>query len=72
MENNKNLARNTTFYLESSVIKYGIYNTGTIEKLADIIQKTWNEILNWYLSEQGCVHYAINSILYINTEGKIH
>ena len=36
----------------------------------------WNERLfagkltywfNWYLSEEGVVHYAINSILYINT-----
>ena len=60
---------------------YGIYSSEMIEKLINMIQHmhnkmTWNEKLSadklnnwyqWYLSEEGSVHYAINSILYITT-----
>ena len=34
------------------------------EKLFVCILTHW---FNWYLSEEGMVHYPINSILYINT-----
>ena len=63
------------------MVMYGVYNTETIEKLVNTLEKmynetTWNERVfsgklthwfNWYLSKEGVVHYATNSILYINT-----
>ena len=81
MEKQVKLERNKIFHLEDSMVKYGIYNSETIEKLINMIQnmynKTiWNEKLSvgklnnwyyWYLSAEGAVHYAINSHLYINT-----
>ena len=64
------------FYLEDSMVMYGIYNSDTLETLTDTVhrlynQTTWNEKLfagkiedwyHWYLSEKGVGHYAINSI----------
>ena len=63
------------------MVMYGIYNVETIENAVNTLEKLhnktkWNKRLfagkhthwfNWYLSEEGAVHYAINSILYINT-----
>ena len=60
---------------------YGTYNSERIEKLINTIQHmhnktTWNEKLfvgklnNWYqwnLSEEGVVHYTINSVFFITT-----
>ena len=60
---------------------YGIYNSDMLEKLINTIYKmhnktTWNgklfvgKLNKWYqmyLSKDGAVHYAINSILYITT-----
>ena len=60
---------------------YSIYNAVTIEKLVNTLEKIhnktiWNKRLfvgklthwfNWYLLEEGVVHYAINLILHINT-----
>ena len=64
------------------MVMYSIYNSETIEKkLINTIhhmhnKTTRNENLfvgklnkwyQWYLSEEGALHYAINSILYITT-----
>ena len=79
MENQVNLERKKNFHLEDSIVMYGIYNSDALGKLCNTIQKmhyktTWNKSLfvgkpyKWYqgyLSENGAVHYAINSILYI-------
>ena len=68
------------------MVMYGIYNAETIKKLVYTLETmynktTWNERLfagkltywfNWYLPEEGVVHYAINSILYINTLKEKH
>ena len=81
MENQVNLERNKIFHLEDSVIMYGIYNSEMIEKLIKTIQKIHNETTGnenllvgklkywyqWYLPEEGVVHYAINSPMHINT-----
>ena len=59
------------------MVMYDIYNSETIEKLINKIQKVHNKTnLNenqlwvsfrycyqWYLSDELAVHYAINSIL---------
>ena len=50
MENEVNLQRNNIFYLEDSMVMYGIYNLDTFEKLIDTVDKmhiktTWNEKL---------------------------
>ena len=61
------------------MVMYGIFNLEMILKLNNMIQhmhsKTTckenlfvgklNNWYEWYLSEEGAVHYAINSILYI-------
>ena len=66
------------------MVTYSIYNSDTWEKLINTVHKmhnktTWNEKpfvgkLNnwyqWYLSKDGIVHYAINSLLYITTMGE--
>ena len=76
MENQVNLERNKMFHLEDSMIIYGIYNSDTLEKLINTVHKmhnktTWNGKLfvgklhnwyQWYLSKDGVVHYAINSL----------
>ena len=63
------------------MVMYGIYDSDTLEKLINTVHKmhnktTWSEKLfadkfsnwyQWYLSKDGAVHYAINSILYITT-----
>ena len=63
------------------MVIYGIYNSGTLEKLINTGHKmqnktTWIEKLfvvklnkwyQYYLSRDRAVHYAINSILYITT-----
>ena len=63
------------------MVIYGIYNAETIEKIVNTLEKmlnkaTLNERLfvgkltycfNWYLLEEGVVHYVINLILYTNT-----
>ena len=50
MENQVNLERNNIFHLEDSMVMYGTYNSETIEKLINTIQKihnktTWNDNL---------------------------
>ena len=59
MENQVNLERNKIFHLEDSMVMECIYNSDTLEKLFNTVQKmlnttTWNEKLfvgklnNWY------------------------
>ena len=78
MKKQVNLERNKIFHLEESVAIYGIYISETIEKLINTIhymhnKTAWKERLfvgklnHWYLSEEGAVHFGINSMLYINT-----
>ena len=81
MERKVNLERNMIFHLEVSMIIYSFYNAQTAENLVNTLERvfnktTWNKKLftgilthwfNWYLSEEGVIHYAINSILFINT-----
>ena len=76
MEKQVNLERNKIFHLEDPMVMYGIYNSDTIQKLINMVHKmhnqmTWNEKLfvgkldkwyQWYLSNNGAVHHAINSI----------
>ena len=77
MENKINLQCKKIIHLEDSMVMYGIYNSETLEKLIDIVDKmlnstTLNEKLfagrldswyNWYLTKDGIGHYAINSLL---------
>ena len=77
MENKINLERNRIFYLEDSMVMYGIYISDTLEQLIDTMLKMhnktiWNEKLSasknnhwyhWYLSKDGVGPYAINSLL---------
>ena len=80
IEKHVNLERNKIFHFEDSMVLYGIYNSETIEKLINTIQKmhktTWNDNLfvgklnkwfQWYLSKDRAVHNAINSMLYVTT-----
>ena len=85
MENKMNLEQNRVFYLEDSMVMYGIYNSDTLEQLVDTMHKmhnktTWNEKLfasklnfwyHLYLSKDGVCHYAINSLLFLTTMRKI-
>ena len=79
MENKVHLQQNKILYLEDSMVMYGIYNSGTLEKLVNTVHKmhnvtTWNEKLfaselnhlyNWYLFRDGIGYYAINSLLFL-------
>ena len=79
MENKINLQLNKIFHLEDSMVMCSIYNSETLEKLIDTLDKmhnstTTNEKLfaskldswyNWYLTNNGIGHYAINSLLYL-------
>ena len=81
MENKADIQCNKIFYLEDSMVMYGIYNSNTLEDLIDTVHKlhnksTWNERLfagqikdwyHWYLSAKGVNCYAINSLLFLNT-----
>ena len=81
MNNKINIEWNTIFYLEISMVMYGIYNSDTLEKLINTVHKmhntiTWNEKIfaskpnhwyQWYLPKDGVAHYAINSLLYFIT-----
>ena len=81
MESQVNLQRNIFFYLEDSMVMYGIHYSDTWEKLIDTVHKvnnktTWNEKLlvgmlnywyQWYLTKTGIQLYAINSHLHITT-----
>ena len=82
MKGKVNLERNKIFHLEDPMIMcmHGVYNAQTVENLGNTLEKmysktTWNAKLfagkligwfNWHLSEKGIVHYATNSVLYIN------
>ena len=79
MANKVNLQHNKIFHLEDSMVMYCIYNLDTQDKLINTVHKmhnttTWNENLfaskfnhwfQWYLSQDGVGHYAINSPLYL-------
>ena len=81
MEKQVSLERSKIFHLENSMVMYDIYNSEMIKKLINTIQHlhnktTWSETLfvgkinnwyQWYLSEEGAIHYVINSILYMTT-----
>ena len=81
MENKLDLQCKRVFYLQDSMIMYGIYNSATLETLIDTghrlhSQTIWNEQLfagqvnnwyGWYLLEKGLGHYTINSLLFLTT-----
>ena len=81
MENKVDLQCNKIFHLEDSMVRYGIYNSDTLEALIEMVhrlynQSTWKEKLfagqievwyQWQLSEKGLSHYAINSLLFLTT-----
>ena len=81
IENRVDLQRNKIFHLKDSMVKYGVYNSHTLEDLTDTVHKlhnrtTWNEKLfsgqinNWYKyypSSAGIQHYAINLLLFLTT-----
>ena len=76
-----NIEQNRVFYLEDSMIMYGVYNVDTLEKLIQMVHKmnnrsVWYEKLyaghvnKWfemYLASQGANYYAIHSLLYLRT-----
>ena len=66
MERTVDLARNKIYHLKNSLITYDVDNAETIEKIVTTIQSTHYKP-TWYVSEQGTVHYAINSSLYLKT-----
>ena len=63
------------------MVKYGVYNSDTLEDLIVTVHKlhnrtTWNEKLfagqinkwyKYYSSSTGIHHYAINSLLFLTT-----
>ena len=81
MENKVDIQHNKIFYLEDSMVMYGIYNSDTLKALIDTVHRlhnkaTWNEKLfagqikdwyHWYLSANGVNCYAINSLLFLTT-----
>ena len=81
MENKVDIQCNKIFYLEDSVVIYGINNSDTLETLIDTVHRlnnksTWNEKLfagqikdwyHWYLLAKGVNHYAINSLFFLTT-----
>ena len=81
MENKVDIQHNKIFYLEDSMVMYGIYNSDALEDLINTVHRlynksTWNERLfarqikdwyHWYLSSRGVNHYAINSLLFLTT-----
>ena len=68
-------------HLEDTVVMYGVYNVGTLEKLVNTVHimhntTTLNEKLfigdfnaafTWYINQRGVQHYAINILLYLRT-----
>ena len=72
------------FHLEDSMVMYDIYNSDTLEKLVNTVHNMYNRTTlneklfagkfnhwyNWYLSENGIGHYAINSLLFITNARK--
>ena len=81
MEKKVDIQCNKIVHLENSMVMYGFYNSGTLEKLINTVHKmynttTWNEKLfagkliewyNWYLSKNGISNYAIDSLLCLRT-----
>ena len=84
MENKVNLEQNRIFHIEDLMVKYGIYNLDTLEKLIDTVHKihsktTWNKKLfasklnvwyHWYLSKDGVGHYAKNISFDFNNDNR--
>ena len=76
-----NIERNRVYHLEDSMIKYGVYNVDTLEKLIQMVHKmnnmsVWyeklyaghvNKWLEMYLASQGANYYAIHSLSYLRT-----
>ena len=74
-----NIEQNTVFYLENSMIMYGVYNVDTLEKLIQMVHKMntrsiWFDKLcseqfkEYYepdSSSQGIGYYATHSLLYL-------
>ena len=81
MNKRVNIEWNRVFYLEDSMIMYGVYNVDTLEKLIQMVHKmnnrsVWYEKLyavhvnKWfemYSSSQGANYYTIHSLLYLRT-----
>ena len=81
MKKRQDIERNRVFHLEDSMIMYGVYNVGTLEKLIQMVHKMnnrslWYEKLyagqvnDWYdkyAVSQGVNNYAIHSLLYLRT-----
>ena len=79
MNKKANIEQNRVFYLEDSMIMYGVYNVDTLEKLIQMVHKmntrsVWFEQLyagqinKWfemYSSSQCANYYAIHSLLYL-------
>ena len=81
MENKVNIQCNKLIYIEDSMVMYSTYNAETLEKLITTVHKMHNittlngrlfaiklsSLFTWYLTKNGVMHYAINSLLYLRT-----
>ena len=68
-------------HLEDTMVKYGVYNAETLEKLINTVHimhnnTTPNEKLfagdfssacTWYINQRGVQNYAVNTLLYLRT-----
>ena len=81
IENKVDLLHNKIFHLEDSMVRYGVYNSDTLEDLINTVHKLHNkttcneklfagQIKDWYyyyLTSRGVNQYAVNSILFLTT-----
>ena len=75
------IQHNKIYYLEDTMIMYGVYNSDTLTDLIDTVHRmhntsTWkertfagrlNQLFDMYLHQEGIHHYAINSVLYLTS-----
>ena len=83
MDNKANIQHNKLMQLENSMLRYGVYNVETLEKLINTVHNIHNTASSHerlltgqqssltrrslYTHALGLHHYSINSLLYLRT-----
>ena len=81
MEQKLDLQCNRVFYLENSMVMYGVYNSDTLQKLIQTVHRmqnrtSWtkrhfagklNDWFEFYVTSNGVHQYAVTSVLYLLT-----
>ena len=83
MDSKTTIQHNKLMQLENSVLMYGVYNTGTLEKLISTVHHIYNTtsshqrlfagqqssltLRSLYVNALGLQHYSINSLLNLRT-----